>query len=177
MDEIQMGNKKRLLMYKKINGSNEKKDDKKNRCRVIAVASGKGGVGKSNISLNLAIKLQQKGNKILLIDADMGMANIDVLIGKKTEYNLGDVINGSKNIKDVLIQGPSGLQILPGSAGTDNFLDITTAAIERLLNLSARLENNYDLILIDVGAGAHSDRSKSLLANLVGLPRGKSRRF
>ncbi len=122
--------------------------------RVIAVASGKGGVGKTNVSVNLGVSLQKMEKEVLLLDADMGMANVDVLIGITPRYNLGHVLEDKCDIEDALITGPEGLTVLPGSSGVDEFINMNIYKIKQLLKLASHLEENYDIIIIDVGAGA-----------------------
>ena len=85
--------------------------------RVIAVASGKGGVGKTNVSVNLGISLSQQGNRVLLMDADMGLANVDIMLGLQTEYNLSHVLDGEKTLQEVIVEGPGGLKIIPAASG------------------------------------------------------------
>ncbi len=125
------------------------------RSRIISVASGKGGVGKTNIVVNIGLALQQAGKDVLILDADMGMANVDVLIGMTSQYNLGHVLKNKCELEDALMEGPEGLTVLPGASGVDQFTNIDMSQVERLLKLSASIEKNYDFILMDIGAGAH----------------------
>ncbi|MBF8435704.1 MinD/ParA family protein [Halanaerobiaceae bacterium Z-7014] len=143
---------------RKMFDSEKTKTEKENynsASRVIAVASGKGGVGKTNVSVNLGVSLQKMDKEVLLLDADMGMANVDVLIGVTPRYNLGHVLEDKCDIEDALITGPEGLTILPGSSGIDEFINMNIYKIKQLLKLASHLEENYDIIIIDVGAGAH----------------------
>lgn len=137
------------------NEDNENISEDKLTSRVIAVASGKGGVGKTNISINLGVALQNLGKNVLLLDADMGMANVDVLVGMTPSYNLSHVLDEKCEIEDALLKEPSGLEILPGSSGIDDFIDMSLHRIKQLLKLSSHLEAKYDIIIIDIGAGAH----------------------
>lgn len=137
------------------NEKDKKATNNKSASRVIAVASGKGGVGKTNISVNLGVALQKMDKKVLLLDADMGMANVDVLIGVTPRYNIGHVLENKCDIEDALIAGPENLTVLPGSSGIDDFIDMNLYKIKQLLKLSSHLEKNYDIIIIDIGAGAH----------------------
>ena len=82
--------------------------------------SGKGGVGKTNITANLAIALSQAGMRVMIVDADLGLANIDVLLGLYPRFNLGHVVSGQKSLKDVMIDGPEGIRIIPGACGLRN---------------------------------------------------------
>ena len=83
----------------------------------MAITSGKGGVGKTNITVNLALCLCKMGHKVLIIDADLGLANVDVVLGLNPQYTIKDVISGEKSIDEVLVQGPGGMQILPAASG------------------------------------------------------------
>lgn len=126
------------------------------KSRVIAIASGKGGVGKTNVAVNLGMALQRKNKKVLLVDADLGTANIDVLLGLTPKYQLGHLLNGEKELTEIIIDGPEGLDILPGTSGIEEFLDISRRQVERLRLLSFQLEYSYDIILVDISAGVHS---------------------
>lgn len=126
------------------------------KSRVIAIASGKGGVGKTNVAVNLGMALQRKNKKVLLVDVDLGTANIDVLLGLTPKYHLGHLLNGEKELTEIIIDGPEGLDILPGTSGIEEFLDISRRQVERLRLLSFQLEYSYDIILVDISAGVHS---------------------
>lgn len=135
-------------LRKRVNGAR--------KSRVIAIASGKGGVGKTNVAVNLGMALQRKNKKVLLVDADLGTANIDVLLGLTPKYHLGHLLNGEKELTEIIIDGPEGLDILPGTSGIEEFLDISRRQVERLRLLSFQLEYSYDIILVDISAGVHS---------------------
>jgi flagellar biosynthesis protein FlhG len=92
------------------------------RPRTIAVTSGKGGVGKTNLSLNLAIAASRLGHRVVLLDADLGLANVDVLANLQARYNVSHVISGVRGILDVVVEGPAGVQIVPGAAVSREFL-------------------------------------------------------
>ncbi|VAW44195.1 Flagellar synthesis regulator FleN, partial [hydrothermal vent metagenome] len=85
--------------------------------RVIAVASGKGGVGKTNVSVNLGVSLSKMGKRVLLMDADMGLANVDIMLGLQTKYNLLHVLEGEKTLEEVIVEGPGGLRVIPAASG------------------------------------------------------------
>ena len=125
---------------------------------VIVITSGKGGVGKSNFVVNLAITLQKKGNKVLVFDADVGMGNDDVLMGIYPKYTMFDVING-KEIEDIIEQGPAGVMLLAAGSGLNQVEDLQTEERENFLNKLESLEG-YDYIIMDTGAGIN----KSVLA-------------
>jgi flagellar biosynthesis protein FlhG len=120
--------------------------------KIFTITSGKGGVGKSNIVVNLGITLQKLGKKVMIFDADLGMGNDDVLIGCIPKYSVFDTIFAGKEIEDVLIEGPHGIKLLPGGSGLSKVDDLTE--VQRKIFLK-KLENieGFDYILIDTGAG------------------------
>ena len=121
--------------------------------QVIAVTSGKGGVGKSNVSVNLGIALAQKGRRVVLLDADLGLANIDVLLGLKVGRNLRDVLNGDCDLRDVLIDGPGGIKIVPASSGTQHMTQLNTMEHAGLINAFSELADQTDVLIVDTAAG------------------------
>lgn len=125
--------------------------------RVLAVASGKGGVGKTNFVVNLALALHDVGKKVIIFDADLGMANIDVVFGVVPSYTLTHVIRGQKTLQEIMLEGPQGVKILPGSTGVEELVHLTEAQIQDLIQQWNNLEERYDFILVDTGAGLHSD--------------------
>ncbi|MBI5810180.1 MAG: MinD/ParA family protein [Deltaproteobacteria bacterium] len=128
--------------------------DKGARCaRVIAISSGKGGVGKTNSVVNLSVAFSEMGKKVLLLDADLGLGNIDVLLGLAPKYNIGHLLSGERTIGEVLVNGPSGILILPASSGVH---ELTNLSSEERLCLQSHLENmemDIDILIIDTGAG------------------------
>lgn len=128
------------------------KHNNDNKPRIITVTSGKGGVGKSNFVVNLSIALQKLGKKVLIFDADIGMANDDVLMGHVPKFNIYDIIVNQKEIEDVLIEGPHGVKLLSGGTGINKIKELTTSQrklfLEKLENLTG-----YDFIIMDTGAG------------------------
>ncbi len=134
------------------------------KTRIIAIASGKGGVGKSNISVNLGIALQEIGKKVLLLDADLGMANLDILLGLTSNNNLSHVLKGKCKFEDAVLEGPGEIDILPGTTGVDDLINISSTEIRRLIEASSHMEHNYDIILLDIGAGLHYSVTNFILA-------------
>lgn len=121
--------------------------------KVFAITSGKGGVGKSNIVANLAVALAEYQQKVLVLDADLGLANIDIIFGIKPELTINDVLNGTRKISDIIVEGPAGVHIIPATSGISEILDLTTDQKMTLLNAFDGLEREYDVMLVDTGAG------------------------
>lgn len=122
--------------------------------RAIAVVSGKGGVGKSNFTMNFAITLAQKGKKVAIVDMDIGMGNINILIGKNASYSLKDYLEGNKLLDEVIFEGSKELRYISGGSGMTSVLDWSEVMFERLIHAFEQLQKNYDYILFDMGAGA-----------------------
>lgn len=121
--------------------------------RVIAVTSGKGGVGKSNVTVNLAVTLAQSGERVMVMDADMGLANIDVLLGLCPGQNLSHVINGECSLEETIIEGPAGIRIVPASSGVASMSDLTPAQNAGVIRSFSELTEPVDTLLIDTAAG------------------------
>ncbi|MFL1466182.1 MinD/ParA family protein [Marinobacter sp. DUT-3] len=121
--------------------------------QVIAVSGGKGGVGKSNVSVNLGIALAQKGRRVVLLDADLGLANIDVLLGITANRNLSDVLAGDCDLRDVLVDGPGGIKIVPASSGTQRMTQLTSMEHAGLINAFSELGDQIDVLIVDTAAG------------------------
>ena len=127
------------------------------QARTIAVASGKGGVGKSNIALNLSILLSAAGNRVALVDADLGLANLDVLLDVEVRANLSHVIAGNRRLEDIIIDLPSGVQFVPGASGIAQLVNLTEFQRAQLLSDLSALEADNDIIVVDCGAGIGRD--------------------
>jgi flagellar biosynthesis protein FlhG len=123
------------------------------RARVITITSGKGGVGKTNITVNLAISLSNMGKKVAIIDADIGLANIDVLLGIIPRFTLLDVINNSRSIIEALAVGPGNIRFISGGSGVSELIELEEEAIQIFLDNITLLDKMFDIILIDTGAG------------------------
>lgn len=129
----------------------------KNLPRVIAVTSGKGGVGKTNLVGNLAVSLSRMGKRVVIIDADVGLANIDIIFNLRPEYNIRHVISAQKSLNQVLVESKHGIKILPGGSG---FADLTQLSDGEKLNLLSEFEtlaDQADVIFVDTGAGISSN--------------------
>ncbi|MBN2646995.1 MAG: MinD/ParA family protein [Thiotrichales bacterium] len=121
--------------------------------RVLAVASGKGGVGKTNVSVNLGIALSKIGHRVLLMDADMGLANVDIMLGIHAEYNLSHVLEGKKSLREVIQQGPGGLQIIPAASGVKRMAQLNALENAGIINAFAELADELDVLIVDTAAG------------------------
>jgi len=121
--------------------------------KVIAVASGKGGVGKTNVSVNLATALAKDGKEVLLLDADLGLANVDVLLGLNPAYDLSHVINGERSLEEVIIDGPANVKVIPASSGVSQMANLTVAEQAGLINAFNELGHVIDVMVVDTAAG------------------------
>lgn len=132
--------------------------------RVVVVSSGKGGVGKSTLALNIALCLCLRGKKILLMDADLGLANIDIMLGLVPKYNIHHMIQGKKSLKDIIISGPGGLNIIPGGSGIAELADLGGNELKRIMVELGKLDGEFDYMIIDTGAGISSNVLSFLLS-------------
>ena len=125
--------------------------------RVISVTSGKGGVGKTNIVGNLAISFRRLGKRVLILDGDLGLANIDIIFGLNPVYNIKHVINGEKDLAEVIVKGPEKISIIPAGSGVHELVHLTNGQKLNLLNEFDSLNEDFDIFLIDTGAGISSN--------------------
>ena len=121
--------------------------------KVIAVSSGKGGVGKTNVSVNLAASLAKEGKEVLLLDADLGLANVDVLLGLNPAYDLSHVISGERSLDEVIIEGPANVKVIPASSGVSRMANLTPAEQAGLINAFNELGHAIDVMVVDTAAG------------------------
>jgi len=121
--------------------------------RVIAVTSGKGGVGKTNVSVNMALAMAALGRKVMVMDADLGLANIDVMLGLKPLYNLSHVIRGERTLEEVLIEGPGGVRIVPAASGVKLMAELNPMQHAGLIRAFSELSFDLDVLLVDTAAG------------------------
>lgn len=125
--------------------------------RVIAVTSGKGGVGKTNVSVNLAVSMAQAGREVMLLDADLGLANVDIMLGLKPMVNLSNVLNGECGLEDVLIKGPAGVNIVPASSGVASMANLDPAEHAGIIRAFSELSLPVDVLIVDTAAGLARD--------------------
>ncbi|MCO7226099.1 MinD/ParA family protein [Pleionea sp. CnH1-48] len=121
--------------------------------KVIAVTGGKGGVGKSNISVNMAVALAQQGYKTMMLDADLGLANIDIMLGLKVTRNLSHVLAGECDLEDIVVEGPHGLQIIPASSGMQQMSELSTVEHAGIIRAFSQIGHQLDYLIIDTSAG------------------------
>lgn len=121
--------------------------------KVIAVTGGKGGVGKTNVTLNLAMSMAQLGKKVLVLDADLGLANCDVMLGLRVHKNLSHVLSGEAELDDILIEGPFGIKIVPATSGTQSMTELKPAEHAGLIRAFTEMRTRFDILLVDTAAG------------------------
>lgn len=121
--------------------------------QVIAITGGKGGVGKTNIAVNLGVSMSREGLDVLLFDADLGLANVDVVLGMSVKYTLADVIAGRQKLSDVIVRGPEGLRIVPAASGVANLANLDQATQTNLVTSFSQEVRPPDVLIVDTGAG------------------------
>jgi len=130
-----------------------RKMHKLNQMKVIAVSGGKGGVGKTNVSLNTAIALAYQGKRVLVLDADLGLANVDVMLGLRVQRNLSHVLSGECELDDIMVEGPAGIKIIPATSGTQSMVDLTPAEHAGLIRAFSEMHTECDVLIVDTAAG------------------------
>lgn len=121
--------------------------------RVISITGGKGGVGKTNVSVNLATAFAQNGKQVMLLDADLGLANVDVLLGLYPKLNLSNVLNGERTLEEVIVEGPCGMKIIPSASGLQDMTSLSAAVHAGLIRAFSDLSQDLDVLIIDTAAG------------------------
>jgi flagellar biosynthesis protein FlhG len=121
--------------------------------KVIAVTGGKGGVGKTNITLNTAISMAKKGKRVMVLDADLGLANIDVMLGLRVEKNLSHVLRGECLLEEVLVEGPHGVKIAPATSGSQSMTELSPIEHAGLIRAFSEMSSKIDVLIVDTAAG------------------------
>ncbi len=121
--------------------------------RTIAITSGKGGAGKSNIAANLAVALGRLGRSVMLMDADLGLANVDVLLGLKPAGDIGQVMRGERSLREILVEGPAGIRIVPAASGIRHMAELSEAEHAGLIRAFSDLSSDLDVLIVDTAAG------------------------
>lgn len=138
---------------------------KSKQTKIITVTSGKGGVGKSSLVINLAISLKRKGRKVLVIDTDFGFSNIDVMLGVKTKYDLMSVVSHNKDIRDIIEVGHEGVQFISGGSGVYELTKLSEQEVMKVVDSIKGLENIADTIIFDTGAGVSDNILRLITAS------------
>lgn len=133
--------------------------------RVITVTSGKGGVGKSNVAVNLAVQLRKMGKRVLILDADFGLANVEVMFGLMPKYNMSDVIFRGMQVGDIITEGPMDIKFVSGGSGISEMNNLTREQLTILLQSFKELDTMADIILIDTGAGISDNVMELVVAS------------
>ncbi len=123
--------------------------------KVLAVTGGKGGVGKTTVSANLAVSIAAQGRDVMLVDADLGLANVDVVLGLRTRFHLGHVLNGECRLEDAIVTGPHGLQIVPAASGSRQMANLSQFEHAGLIRAFSDLYHRIDVLIVDTAAGLH----------------------
>ena len=133
--------------------SSLRRQNQSKQIKVVAVTGGKGGVGKTNITLNTAIAAAKLGKKVMVLDADLGLANVDVMLGLRVERNLSHVLNGDCTLDEILVTGPYGVKIAPATSGTKSMTELSVHEHAGLIRAFGELRTPIDMLIIDTAAG------------------------
>jgi flagellar biosynthesis protein FlhG len=123
--------------------------------KVIAVTGGKGGVGKTTVSANLAVSIAAQGREVMLVDADLGMANVDVILGLHTRFHLGHVVKGECTLEEAIVTGPHGLQIVPAASGIKRMANLSATEQAGIIRAFSDLYHRVEVLVVDTAAGLH----------------------
>ncbi|WAM32120.1 MinD/ParA family protein [Caldicellulosiruptor naganoensis] len=140
-------------LVKKANTFEKQIQDLNNSSRVVTITSGKGGVGKTNLTVNLAIALKKLGINVLIIDADLGLSNVEVLLGTSPKYTVKDVLEGKREIMSIVEEGPNGIKFISGGSGIVDLANLDEERLLRLIECAETINKYFDIVLVDTGAG------------------------
>jgi|TARA_B110000495_G_scaffold202750_1_gene223787 flagellar biosynthesis protein FlhG len=121
--------------------------------QIIGIASGKGGVGKTTVSANLAVTLASRGKKVMLFDADLGLANAQLALGCRANFNFSHVLSGEKTLKEIIVDGPMGVQLVPGASGIQHMASLSQAEVAGIIHSFSEIEEDLDYFIVDLAAG------------------------
>lgn len=121
--------------------------------KVIAVTGGKGGVGKTNLSVNLSVALAELRRRVVLMDADLGLANVDLLLGLKVQHTVSDVLDGTHGMRDILLNGPGGIKVVPATSGVQQLTHLSPQEHRSLINAFSDISDQLDILVVDTAAG------------------------
>ncbi|MBU5437688.1 MinD/ParA family protein [Tissierella sp. MSJ-40] len=153
---IDQADKLRRLMKKSKNEKSTEKNKSEKRAKVLAITSGKGGVGKTNFALNFSISLQKLGYEVIIFDADVGLANVEILSGVNLKSSISDIILLNKDINEVIAKGPEGIKMVSGGSGLKELALLNEENMLKMLKEIKKLQSTADFIIIDTGAGISS---------------------
>lgn len=140
-------------MIRQHNQAANKEPAEEKTARIIAVTSGKGGVGKSNTSINLGLNMSKRGKKVIILDADFGLANIEVMFGVSPKYTLADLMYNDMELEQIISRGPEGIGFISGGSGIAKLANVETEDIKKVVSKLSRLSNLADVVIVDTGAG------------------------
>jgi flagellar biosynthesis protein FlhG len=146
----QLFNQRRQLEQEQMKETNSPKEKS---AQVIAVTGGKGGIGKTNISANLSIALANAGRRVAVLDADYALANIDILLGLNPKVNIENVLDGSLNVGEILLDGPGGIKVVPASSGVQRLANLSQKQLDNFINALRILDKHFDTLVVDTAAG------------------------
>ena len=139
--------------YNSIPGSGNSAKQTGKRPRVVTVTSGKGGVGKTLTTVHFAVAARKMGLSVLILDGDLGMANVDIVLGLQARYNIRDVLDGNVSLKEIIVDGPMGIRVIPSGSGISSLVNLSYVQKQLILSEIEKLDEQPDLLLIDTGAG------------------------
>lgn len=157
LKDFAKNNRQRSKGIRVSNDTKSDRNDKSQRIRIISVTSGKGGVGKTNVVANLALALCNMTKRVLILDADLGLSNMDVMLGLNPRYTINHVLKGEKRLDEIIITAPGGVKLLPAASGIQELTELDSSQRLFLLNELDSLQDLFDVILIDTGAGISSN--------------------